>query len=388
VLAFAAMFFQMGTRVAFAVLYPTIVDREGWSVVEVTSAYSTGVLLYALLAILAGYCVDRFGCRLMLLGGTTIVAIGLLGMALATQLWQLYVAQMLVMGIGNAGVGFIVLIKLLSLRAGARFALAFGLAFTGQGFGSLVVSPAIQALVEATDWRLATALYAATMASVMIPLAWLLAPGPQHHVEQAGRAGKASSVRGDVLTWTFAIFFAANAGLGFSMLIPTHQVAYLLDLGFAAGLAASLAGGWGAMTSVGSVCGGWLVYRVGLGRTLVGGFAIYCLGTLALMVSSPDLFWLVMLYVLASGLGRGILGVTLGSAQTHALSGPRLGRLTGVLDLGFGGGAFVGPWGTALVHDLVGSFAPGFLATLGTGAVVTVGTLTAARRRTRSAAVD
>jgi cyanate permease len=92
----------------------------------------------------------------------------------------------------------------------------------------------------------------------------------------------------------------------------------------------------------------------------------------------------VVLYVVASGLGRGILGLTLGAAQTHALSGPRLGRLTGALDLGFGGGAFLGPWATALVHDAAGSFAPGFLATLVTVAVVTASTLIASRRRAPS----
>jgi cyanate permease len=56
-----------------------------------------------------------------------------------------------------------------------------------------------------------------------------------------------------------------------------------------------------------------------------------------------------------------------------------LGRLTGVLDLAFGTGAFFGPWSTALVHDAAGSFAPGFVMTLGMAMLVTVGTLAAAR---------
>jgi nitrate/nitrite transporter NarK len=372
----------MGTRVAFAVLYPTMVTAEGWSVVEVTSAYAAGVLLYACLAILAGIAVDRYGCRRLLLVGTAIITVGLLGMSRATEIWHLYAALMLVMGIGNAGVGFIVLIKLLSLRAGSRFPLAFGLAFTGQGLGSLVVSPAIQAAVEAVGWRTTTVTYACLMAAVLIPMAWLMAPGPEHHVEHAGTHASAwAGLRSDTLTWTFAIFFLANFGLGFTMLIPTHQVAYLLDIGFVAAVAASMAGAWGAMTSVGSVGGGWLVDRLGLSRAMATGYVLYVLGTLTLVASSPELFSLVVVYVVASGLGRGILGLALGSVQTQAFRGPRLGRMTGMLDIGFGAGAFLGPWATALIHDSAGSFAPGFLATLGSVTLVTVCTLAGARRR-------
>ena len=55
-LAFLAMFFQMGTRVAFAVLYPAIVADQGWSVLDVTGAYSAGLLLYAAIAMTAASC--------------------------------------------------------------------------------------------------------------------------------------------------------------------------------------------------------------------------------------------------------------------------------------------------------------------------------------------
>jgi hypothetical protein len=71
-----------------------------------------------------------------------------------------------------------------------------------------------------------------------------------------------------------------------------------------------------------------------------------------------------VVYILAGGTGRGLLGVSLGTAQTRTFAGPRLGRMTGILDVGFGTGAFLGPWGTAVIHDQAGSYAPGFLATI------------------------
>src|SRR5262249_45167123 len=160
-------------------------------------------------------------------------------------------------GLGNAGMGFIVVIKLLSLGAGSRFAMAFWLAFTGQGLGSLVVSPLIQQLIDTSGWRTATLLYAVALAVFVLPAPWPLAPGRQHETEPAHRSG--GSLRGDLLSPAFLLFLGANVGLGWQMLIPTHQVAYLLDLGFSAAIAASVAGAWGAMSSVGAVGGGWLV---------------------------------------------------------------------------------------------------------------------------------
>jgi MFS family permease len=171
--------------------------------------------------------------------------------------------------------------------------------------------------------------------------------------------------------------------LGFQMLVPTHQVAYMLDLHQPATLAATAAGAWGLMMSVGSVIGGWFVDRYGMERVLVASLVLFTLGTLGLVTSTPDLFWLLGSYVLAGGIGRGLLGVILGAAQTKTFAGPHLGRMTGILDVGFGSGAFLGPWGTAVLHDQLGTFAPGFLATIPASIIGAGCTVIALRLRQR-----
>lgn len=377
-LAFTSMFVLMGSRTSFAVIYPAMVHDVGWALSEVTSAYSAGLLLYALLAILVGVGVDRVGCRAMMVAGSSLMAVGTVIVGFATEIWHLYVGYVLIVALGSGGIGFIVLIKLLSQRTGARFATAFGLAFMGQGLGSLLISPAVQVIVDAQGWRVASLLFAAVVGLVLLPLAAWIAPGPEPL-----RAARADAHAPDTTPgiWSLAclVFLVANATLGFQMLVPTHQVAYLLDLRFAPTLAASAAGGWGAMMSVGSVCGGWLVDRLGLSRMLVVALVLFTVGTVGLVFSAPEAGWLLALYVLAGGMGRGLLGVTLGAAQTTMFAGPRLGRMTGILDVGFGTGAFVGPWGTALLRDEVGTFAPGFLATIAASAICAVCTVAALR---------
>lgn len=379
------MFMLMGTRTAFAVLYPAMVRDEGWSVTDVSSAYSSGLLLYALLAILVGIGVDRLGCRVMMVGGSIVMTVGLVVAALATEVWHLYVAYLMTAGLGAGGIGFITMIKLLALANGARFATAFGLAFMGQGLGSLLVSPSVQIVVDAQGWRIATLACAVAVGAILLPLALWIAPGPERrHAAQSGGAAPDTAPR--VLSLVCGIFLVANFMLGFQMLVPTHQVAYMLDLGFGAALSATAAGAWGLMMSVGSVVGGWLVDRYGLNRVLLASLVLFTVGTLGLAGSSPAAGWLLGLYVFAGGIGRGLLGLALGSAQTKTFAGPRLGRMTGILDVGFGSGAFLGPWGTALVHDQVGTFAPGFLVTIVASIVGAACTVVALRLRERHVA--
>jgi OFA family oxalate/formate antiporter-like MFS transporter len=384
-LAFTAMFMLMGSRTAFAVLYPKMVATEHWTVSEVTGAYSSGLLLYAFLAILFGLGVDRLGCRTMMMAGSVLMGSGLLIVASATQIWHLYVAYLLTAGLGAGGIGFITVIKTLSLRTGSRFATAFGIAFLGQGLGAVLVSPAVQVLVEVQGWRFATALCGLTVTLVLLPMAAWLAPG-RHARHPVPAGGPVPDTAPGFLSLVCGIFIVANFTLGFQMLVPTHQVAYMLDLRQPAALAALAAGVWGLMMSLGSVVGGWLVDRLGMVQVLTGSLVIFALGTVGLVTSTPDASWLIWSYVFASGIGRGLLGVTLGAAQTRTFAGPRLGRMTGILDVGFGSGAFLGPWGTAVLHDQLGTFAPGFLATIPAsiiGAICTVIALRLTLRRLR-----
>jgi OFA family oxalate/formate antiporter-like MFS transporter len=118
------------------------------------------------------------------------------------------------------------------------------------------------------------------------------------------------------------------------------------------------------MTSVGSLAGGWAMDRWGLARMLIVACAAFTVGTAAVLFGGPEAMALILVYVIASGIGRGMLSVVLGAQQTQAYAGPRLGRMTGLMDLGFGTGAFLGPWLTALVHDSAGTFAFGFVSAI------------------------
>ena len=361
------MFVVMGGRTAFGVLYPAIVADLGLSVSEVTGAYSAGLLIYGPAALGVGVLVDRVGCRATMLGGCACLAAGMVVAALATDLWQFYVAFLLVTGFGSAATGFITVIKLLEMGARQRFAAAFGLASMGQGLGTLLISPAVQGVIDLAGWRAGALAVAGLVAVGLLPLVLAFAPGPERPSER--RAGAAPPTAG-VLSVAFGVFFVSNAALGYLLLLPTHQVAHLIEAGFSPIAAATAAGAWGALIAVGSPVGGWLLERWGHPRLLVLAMALFALGTFALVLATPGAAWLLVPFVLAGGSARGMLGVALGSAQTRAFAGPRLGRMTGLLDLAYGAGGFLGPWLTAVVHDAGDSFGPGIASAVLAGTIV------------------
>lgn len=373
----AAMCVLMGSRSAFAVMYPAMVDDLGWSIAEVTGAFSAGLLVYAPSAVAVGFIVDRAGVRTTMLIGCGCLIVGMAVVAFATELWHLYLAYILSAGFGSAGIGFITVIKLLSLRASRRFAAAFGLASLGQGIGTLVLSPAIQWVIELSGWRAGAVTMVALVGLGLLPLVLWLGPPPE---EAGGSRGTGSQRRPTrALSWTFATFFVGNCALGYQMLLPTHQVAHLIEMGFAPIAAATAAGWWGAVMAVGSLAGGWTLERLGNLRLVTLAVVLFGFGTAALIASRPDAVWLILTFVIVGGLGRGMLGTALAAAQTRALAGPRLGQLTGLLDLGFGIGAFAGPWLTAVAHDPAGGFWPGIVSAIAVSFGVAFATLVGSR---------
>ena len=344
----------MAYRAGFGVLYPHAVASEGWSTLQVTGAFSVSLLISAPLFLVSGVVVDRLGVRFTMLAGTALFGGGLLVLAMAGELWQLYLTFGVPIALGTCALGFPSIVKLLSIRAGPRLGWGLGLFNAGQGLGSLLGSPALQLVAEAYGWRPAYSVLACTILFVLGPLTMAGAPG---RVEQRRRTQGTRAARGGGLPRAiFWLVFLGNVGLGYLLLLPTHQVGHLLLVGFPDLLAASAGGVFGACVGVGGVLAGWMTSRWSAGRLGTAGAALICVGVLALIGSRPATAWLLVLYVLAAGLGRGAIGINLAVLLARVFAGPRLGRVSGALEIGVGIGGFAGAYLTALSRDVTGTY--------------------------------
>jgi MFS transporter, OFA family, oxalate/formate antiporter len=382
-LAFSTGFVSMAQRVGFGILYPSMVADQGWSVGEITGAFSAAMLIYSPAAVLCGVLVDRVGVRATMVLGTAFFAGGLALLGLAQVIWQVYLVYAVAIAFGTAAVGFVPMIKLASLRAFHQVGWFIGLFNAGQGLGALVTSPILQLIVDATGWRAGFAALAVAVLLAIGPLALVGAPGRTERTPVHGRLhmDAASGLWQQPAFW---LIMLANAGIGYLLLLPAHHVAHLALVGLPSLVAATAGGLMGACIGLGALLGGWAADRWKTSRLALAGAVLMGLGVLALLGSGPAAIWVVGAYVVAGGLGRGILGVSVAAFQARTFAGPSLGRVTGLLDLGFGIGAFAGPYLTALARDQTGSYAAGLASALAAGLLAATCTELASGARGRS----
>jgi MFS family permease len=252
-----------------------------------------------------------------------------------------------------------------------RRGLAIGIVASGVGLGVTVVAPLTQWVIDQASWRAAFLVLAGLFALVVAPLnAFLLRARPADTDDllrgAGGRGGPSASAAGPTVRvalkhwrfWTLALGFVLGA-VPLQFLLA-HAVAYLVDLSFAPGLAASVLGLSGLGTAAAMVFWGYVADRW-------GGEWAYTTGSAALMASIGVLMVIVpgrepLLYVYAGLFALGFASrqgvmTTLAAAILH---GPAFGTLMGILAAHIALGSALGPYLGGWIFDHTGSYGPAF----------------------------
>ncbi|KAF9191503.1 hypothetical protein BGZ51_007217 [Haplosporangium sp. Z 767] len=121
---------------------------------------------------LTGQFADHFGYRLSTLAGALIMGISLIVTSFSTQVWQLYIFQGILYGLG-ASLAFFPSLSLPSHWFKKRRGFATGIAVAGGGFGGLVLSPVTTALFDKIGYRWTVRAIALLHLAILIPAAIL-----------------------------------------------------------------------------------------------------------------------------------------------------------------------------------------------------------------------
>ena len=90
--AFAAFTISAALMHSYPVYLVAFIEEFGWSRAETSIAYSVSQLVGGVSSPLVGVLVDRLGPRRLLLLGSVLLVLGLVGSAFATALWQIVAA--------------------------------------------------------------------------------------------------------------------------------------------------------------------------------------------------------------------------------------------------------------------------------------------------------
>src|ERR1700729_177293 len=167
----------IGAMFSLPVFLRPISRDTGWSITGVSSAMTFGFLAMALGSIIWGSLSDRFGPRLIVLVGSSVLAAALALASRATSLIQFQLIFGLVVGGATAAI-FAPMMACVTGWFDTHRSLAVSLASAGMGMAPMTMSPLAARLISNHDWRTSFQILAAVTAVVMIPVALLVRRPP------------------------------------------------------------------------------------------------------------------------------------------------------------------------------------------------------------------
>src|SRR5947207_13024212 len=363
--SFLALFAIVGIALyGLPFFYDFMVREFGWSRAQVTSGNALSKLLVGpLFGFLAGWLVDRFGPRRLMVAGILMAGIALVGLGAIHSLAGFYFFY-LFNALGNFCGGPLPNQVLLSRWFTAARGRAMGFAYLGIGVGGALVPFLAVWLTRAVGWQGALQVLGALIILVALPLALVVRESP----EQTSPTSPAStnlhqpSVRTILHRPAFYLLLAGSmcsiAAVGGT---NQHLKLFLsLDHGFTQGAAARIASLVLASSLVGRLGMGWLADRfpkkyVMLLIYLLVGSAI----PLLFLTSTRGAIYLFAV-VFGIGLGGEYMVIPLMAAELFGVQ--VLGRVMGIVLAADGVGEAVAPWLVGRMRDAAGSYASGFVA--------------------------
>ncbi|MBL8385193.1 MAG: MFS transporter [Burkholderiales bacterium] len=346
----------------------------GWSRSQMTSVYSVYLLANGLTAPLAGMLFDRLGPRAVYGSGLAGLGVAYLLAARIDTLWQFYATIGVMSGFAVAALGMVPSSSILARWFRERLSSAMSIAFAGMGLGALLIVPATQYLLTRLGWRdaywvLGIVLLALLPLVLALPWRAITAGHPDYRGPRRRAAGGESDwtlrrAVGSLNFWALAWIFCLTSVGMFSVTVQT--VIYLVEQGFSPILAAAVYGSTAMLSVFGIVVTGLLADRYGPRRTVSATYAGSIAGIVVLLVISwqPRAEWLVA-YVVAFGLCQGARGPIISSMTTRLFAGSQVATIYGVIYASNAFGAGLGALLGGVIHDLTGSYRPGFVFAIG-----------------------
>jgi MFS family permease len=140
-------------RYSFTMFFPTLLDELGWTRTMLGFGLTLHMWVYAITAIVAGILVDRYGARLIMVGGGVFILLGLVLTSKMSTVWEFYLYYGVILALGVATTLSVpaqaTARKWFTKKAG--LAMAFAAGGIGLGFG--VVAFVAPGLINAYGWR-------------------------------------------------------------------------------------------------------------------------------------------------------------------------------------------------------------------------------------------
>ncbi|MEP7374311.1 MAG: MFS transporter [Chitinophagaceae bacterium] len=334
----------------------------GWSRATVTSGNIIGkIIVGPLLGFGAGWFVDRFGPKRLMLSGILIAGVAVMGFSLMTSVWQFYFFYFLV-AVGYMFGGPLPNQVLISRWFKQSRGKAMGIAYLGIGVGGMLVPHIAKALNYQMNWRSSVVVLGVIMIAVAFPMALFVKESPgrkvQDKTDDEPKIPLATVVKGKAF-YLLAIGSMCSIG-AVSGISQNLKLFFSLDLNYTQGHAANIISMVLGASIVGRLLMGWLADRYHKKYVMMLIYTLISLSILLLYYASTPGVIYVFAFIFGIGLGGDYMIIPLMAAELFGVK--VMGRVMGLILTVDGLGEAFGPILAGGLRDRTGSYSTGFTA--------------------------
>jgi len=365
----ATAFLTLFAIVGFALYGPPfffdfMTKEFGWTRSVVTSGNFWGKILVApLFGFLAGWLIDSYGPRKLMLTGTLFAGTALIGLSLSSSLGMFYLFYVF-NALGYVFGGPLPSQVLISRWFDKNRGKAMGIAYLGIGTGGAVV-PLISAAIEKNlGWHMALASLGVLVILIAFPMAWFIKDSSGDKVEKI-KSKEIVSIRTILRNPNFYLLaIGSMCSIGAVSSIYQHMKLYLRDLDYSQANAAQVMSFLMFSSLAGRVLMGFLADLINRKYVMILIYLIVsCSIPLLLLPDFPGRIYLFAV-IFGIGLGGDYMIIPLMAADLFGLKA--LGRTMGIILVADGIAEASFPWLVGHLYEVAyKSYATGFIFLIG-----------------------
>ncbi|WP_236024191.1 MFS transporter [Comamonas suwonensis] len=348
---------SMGIRHGFGLWLQPITQEMGWTRESFSLAIAVQNLSWGILGIFVGMLADRIGAFKVLIGGSILYALGLVGMALSPTSTMFLLTAGVLIGAAQAGTTYAVIYGVLGRQIPvARRSWAMGVAAAAGSFGQFFMVPVEGGLIAQFGW---------SNALLVLAVFALLIAGLAFGLREPGFSGGTPIKREQTVVqalkeaWSYPSFLLLMAGYfvcGFQvMFIGVHMPSYLKDFGMAPHVASYSLALVGLFNIFGTYLAGNLGQKMPKRYLLSGIYSLRSVATVGFLLA-PLSPWSVYIFCAAMGF-LWLSTVPLTNATIAQIFGVQhLSMLGGFVFFSHQIGSFLGVWLGGYLYDINGNY--------------------------------
>jgi sugar phosphate permease len=306
---FAGLLSSAGVRNAPGVIMKSLEGELGWARTDISFAVAISLFIFGFGAPLGGMILTRFGPRRMMLGGLTLITIGLAAMTQMGELWQFHLWWGVLVGLGTGAISGTLGATVATRWFNKHRSIVLGIFSAAAAAGQFIFLPSLITVNSAAGWRAVIWTLAGVCAIGAAVILLFMRDKPEDiqisaYGEPTAAAALADSrftpMREALKTRDFWLLAASFFVCGYTTngMIGTHLLPHAIEHGFVEAEMSWALALMGIMNIIGSLISGYLCERYD-NRTLLAayyGFRGLSLMALPFILEMQGMFIFAVIY--------------------------------------------------------------------------------------------